>query len=265
MIRQKARAAAVKEPASDVMVQLDDVCMRYGQKIVLENCDLECRRGHVTAVIGPSGAGKSTILRLISGLRQPDAGRVSVDNVDITDMPDRDLIELRKRMGFAFQFAALFDSLTVGENVAYPLYEHTTLSGPEIARKVSETLDSLGLDDVEDKLPGELSGGMQKRVGFARAIVNDPDILLFDEPTTGLDPIMTHVITNTILDIQNRLRATSIVVTHDLPFVFTVADYVALLFEGSIIEAGTPREIRQSPNPLAQQFLQGSALGPMPL
>lgn len=247
------------------MVRLEDVSLRYGPKIVLERCSLECARARVTAVIGPSGAGKSTILRVISGLRRPDVGRVYVDGVDITDLPDRDLIEIRKRMGFAFQFAALFDSMTVAENVAYPLYEHTTLSKAQIQKKVTDTLESLGLVDVEDRLPGELSGGMQKRVGFARAIVNDPDIILFDEPTTGLDPIMTHVITNTILDIQNRLHATSIVVTHDLPFVFTVADHVALLFEGSIIESGTCRQLRESPNPLVQQFLQGSALGPIPL
>lgn len=265
MIRPQLETRSVARSAPDVVVKLDEVCMRYGSKIVLENCSLECKRAQVSAVIGPSGAGKSTILRLISGLRRPDAGRVYVDGVDITDLPDRELIQMRRKMGFAFQFAALFDSLTVEENVAYPLYEHTKMSPEEIERKVTETLEALGLNDVQPRLPAELSGGMQKRVGFARAIVNNPEIILFDEPTTGLDPIMTHVITNTILDIQNRLHATSIVVTHDLPFVFTVSDYVALLFEGSIIEAGTPKELRESPNPLVQQFLQGSALGPIPL
>jgi len=261
--RQAVAPAQRAEP--DVMIRLDDTSLRYGPKIVLEHCSLECQRGMVTAVIGPSGAGKSTVLRLISGLRRPDAGRVYVDDIDITELPDRRLVELRKRMGFAFQFAALFDSMTVAENVAFPLHEHTTLNNAQIAKKVTETLNALGLDDVENRLPGELSGGMQKRVGFARAIVNDPDIILFDEPTTGLDPIMTHVITNTILDIQHRMQATSVVVTHDLPFVFAVADRVALLFEGSIIESGTGRELRQSPNPIVQQFLQGSALGPIPL
>jgi len=257
------RSVTAAEP--HVAVRLQEVSLRYGPKIVLERCSLECLTGQVTAVIGPSGAGKSTILRLVSGLRRPDAGHVFVDGEDITDSPERDLIEMRRQMGFAFQFAALFDSLTVAENVAFPLYEHTKLSKAEIDRKVIDTLSSLGLNDVESRLPAELSGGMQKRVGFARAIVNDPSIILFDEPTTGLDPIMTHVITNTILDIQNRLHATSIVVTHDLPFVFAVADYIALLFEGSIIESGTGRDLRQSPNPLVQQFLQGSALGPIPL
>jgi len=265
MMQQQPAASGVATGAPNVAVQLQDVTLRYGPKIVLERCSLECRRGQVSAVIGPSGAGKSTILRLVSGLRRPDAGRVFVDGEDITDSPERDLIEMRRHMGFAFQFAALFDSLTVAENVAFPLYEHTKLSKSEVDKKVLDTLASLGLNDVENRLPAELSGGMQKRVGFARAIVNDPSILLFDEPTTGLDPIMTHVITSTILDIQSRLRATSIVVTHDLPFVFAVADYVALLFEGSIIEAGTGRELRQSSNPLVQQFLQGSALGPIPL
>jgi phospholipid/cholesterol/gamma-HCH transport system ATP-binding protein len=168
-------------------------------------------------------------------------------------------------MGFAFQYSALFDSLTVGENVAYPLYEHTTLSREEIRARVDQTLEALGLEGVDKKLPGEMSGGMQKRVGFARAVVNDPEIILFDEPTTGLDPIMTHVITDTIKGMQTKLSATCVVVSHDMPSVYAIADNIAMLFEGTIIEYGPVRQIKSSKNPIVQQFLEGSEVGPIPI
>jgi len=155
--------------------------------------------------------------------------------------------------------------MTVGENVAFPLYALTTLEKEEIDRRVKDALESVGLEGVEDKLPGELSGGMQKRAGFARAIVNEPHVIMFDEPTTGLDPIMTRIITTTMKSIQDRLKATSIVISHDLPSVFAIADGIALLFEGTIIEYGPVMQVRQSPNPIVQQFLQGSEIGPIPL
>lgn len=252
-------------PLSDIAIRLDRVHFSYGPKTVLSDCSLACERGKVTAVIGPSGEGKSTILRLMCGLRRPDSGKVYVDDVDITHMTERELIDIRKKMGFAFQYSALFDSLTIAENVAFPLYEHTLMTRSQIQKRVTETLDSLGLDDVEQRLPAELSGGMQKRVGFARAIVNQPEIVLYDEPTTGLDPIMTNVILSTMKSIQDHLHATSIIVTHDLPTVFAVADSIALLFEGTIIESQPAREFRRSRNPLVQQFLEGSELGPIPL
>ncbi|MBC5806274.1 MAG: ABC transporter ATP-binding protein [Candidatus Eremiobacter antarcticus] len=237
----------------------------YGKKTVLSDCSLDCKRGEVTCVIGLSGAGKSTILRLINGLRRPQGGHIYVNGSDIVGLPERDLIEVRKKMGFAFQGAALFDSLTVTENVSYPLYEHTKLSPDEIEKRVDDTLESLGLSDVADRLPAELSGGMQKRVGFARAIVNEPEIILFDEPTTGLDPIMTNVITDTIRTIQSKLHATSVVVMHDMPSVYAIADNIAMLFEGTIIASGPAKDFRRSQNPIIQQFLQGSEVGPIPL
>jgi phospholipid/cholesterol/gamma-HCH transport system ATP-binding protein len=252
-------------PKSDVAIKLDAIELRYEQKIVLSDCTLEAKRGQVTGVIGLSGAGKSTILRVMNGLRKVSEGRVFVDGEDITDWPERELIEMRKGMGFSFQHAALFDSLTIAENVAYPLYEHTALSRAEIDKRVTETLSTLGLAGVEQQMPSELSGGMQKRAGFARAIVNDPKIILFDEPTTGLDPIMTHIIVDTIKDIQARLKATCVVVSHDMVSMYAFCDSIAMLFEGTIIETGTPKQIRQSPNPIVQQFLQGSELGPIPL
>jgi phospholipid/cholesterol/gamma-HCH transport system ATP-binding protein len=239
--------------------------LRYGEKIVLSDCSIDCMAGHVTCIIGLSGAGKSTILRVANGLRRPVAGYVWVNGREITRLSEPELVEMRTRMGFAFQYNALFDSMTVRDNVAFPMYELTDLPEHEIQQRVKDALDSVGLEGVEDRLPDELSGGMQKRVGFARAIVNEPEIILFDEPTTGQDPIMLHVITSTIKRIQERLRATSVVVSHDLDSVFAIADEIALLFEGTIIEHGPVEKVRRSPNPIVQQFLQGSEIGPIPV
>ncbi|MDQ6767959.1 MAG: ATP-binding cassette domain-containing protein [Candidatus Eremiobacteraeota bacterium] len=252
-------------PPGDVAVSLQCVGLSYGSKIVLSDCSLDFKRGKVTTVIGMSGAGKSTILRLVNGLRQVNEGRVIVNGVDIAGMSERQLNSIRVKMGFAFQASALFDSLTVFQNVSFPLYEHTKLSRAEIRKRVEDTLETIGLSDVADRLPAELSGGMQKRVGFARAIVNEPEIILFDEPTTGLDPIMTNVITDTIKGIQSRLRPTSIVVMHDMPSVYAISDHIAMLFEGTIIESSPAAEFRRSKNPIVQQFLEGSEVGPIPL
>ncbi len=256
--------AGPPDPAAGIAIRLDRVSLKYDEKIVLSDCSVDCKRGQVTGIIGLSGAGKSTILRVINGLRRPTTGAVYVNDQNITGWTERELIEMRKKMGFAFQYSALFDSLTIAENVGYPLWEHTKMTKPEIDKRVADTLESLGLSDVGDRLPGELSGGMQKRAGFARAIVNDPEIILFDEPTSGLDPIMTHIIVTTIKSIQERLKATSVVVSHDLQSVYALSDHMAMLFEGTIIEAGPVAKIRRSPNPIVQQFLQGSELGPIP-
>ncbi len=252
-------------PSDDVVVSLQHIDLAFGPKIVLSDLSLDFPRGQVTTVIGLSGAGKSTILRLIDGLRRPNAGYIFINSENIVGMQERELNEIRKKMGFAFQAAALFDSLTVAQNVSFPLYEHTKLTRDEIDQRVTDTLDALGLGDVADRLPAELSGGMQKRVGFARAIVNEPEIVLFDEPTTGLDPIMTNVITDSIKAIQSRLHATSIVVMHDMPSVYAISDNIAMLFEGTIIEVAPTKEFRRSQNPIVQQFLEGSEIGPIPL
>ncbi len=244
---------------------IDGVTLRYGQKVVLQNCSLEIKERAITCLIGLSGAGKSTILRLLNGLRQPDAGRVVVKGIDLSTLPNRDLIEFRRKIGFSFQFAALFDSLTIGENVAMPLREHTKMSRGEIDATVRETLDSVGLANTMDRMPSELSGGMLKRAGFARAVVTNPELVLYDEPTTGLDPIITHVLTDTIKRLRSQLDATAVVVSHDLESIFAMADYVAMLFEGAIIAYGTVDEVKRSPNPIVQQFLQGSEVGPIPL
>jgi phospholipid/cholesterol/gamma-HCH transport system ATP-binding protein len=245
--------------------RLDDVCVRYGNKIVMQNLSLDIVEGAITCVIGLSGAGKSTILRLLNGLKQPDSGKVYVKGNDITWMRERDLIDLRRTIGFAFQFSALFDSLSIGENVALPLREHTKMPGAEIKKIVSETLESVGLAHVEDRFPSELSGGMVKRAGFARAVVTNPQAVLYDEPTTGLDPIITHVLTDTIVRLREKLNGTAVVVSHDLESIYIMADYIAMLFEGAIVAYGTVDEIRKSPNPIVQQFLQGSEVGPIPI
>jgi phospholipid/cholesterol/gamma-HCH transport system ATP-binding protein len=248
-----------------VWARLDDVCVRYGNKIVMQNLSLDIVEGAITCIIGLSGAGKSTILRLINGLKKPDSGRVLVKGQDITEMRERDLIDLRRTIGFAFQFSALFDSLSIGENVALPLREHTKKTNAEIRKIVAETLESVGLANVEERFPAELSGGMVKRAGFARAVVTTPQAVLYDEPTTGLDPIITHVLTDTIVKLQERLNGTAVVVSHDLESIYLMADYIAMLFEGAIVAYGTVDEIRKSPNPIVQQFLQGSEVGPIPI
>ena len=244
---------------------LESVTLKYGDKVVLENCSLEIRERAITCLIGLSGAGKSTILRLLNGLRRPSAGVVRVRGVDLATLRKRQLIDFRRKIGFAFQFAALFDSLTLGENVALPLREHSTMSNVEIDRLVDATLDSVGLSNARDQMPAELSGGMLKRAGFARAVVTGPDLVLYDEPTTGLDPIITHVLTDTIKRLRRQLDGTAVVVSHDLGSIFEMADYVALLFEGAIIAYGTVDELQRSVNPIVQQFLQGSEVGPIPL
>ena len=241
------------------------VTLKYGEKVILSNCSLEVKEGAITCLIGLSGAGKSTILRLLNGLRMPDAGSVIVQGVDLGTLRPRDLIDFRRKIGFSFQFAALFDSLSVGENVALPLREHTKMSNAQIDEVVMRTLDSVGLANVRDRMPAELSGGMLKRAGFARAVVTNPNLVLYDEPTTGLDPIITHVLTDTIKRQREQLDGTVVVVSHDLDSIFAMADYVAMLFEGAIIAYGTVDEMKRSPNPIVQQFLQGSEVGPIPL
>ena len=248
-----------------VIARLEDVTMSYGERVVIQNLTLDIIEGAITCVIGLSGAGKSTILRLINGLRKPDSGRILVKGQDIGKLPERDLIELRRSIGFSFQFAALFDSLTVYENVALPLRENTTLPEDQINRRVMQALESVGLSGAEHKLPSELSGGMVKRAGFARAIITNPELVLYDEPTTGLDPIITHLLTDTILRLRNQMNGSAVVISHDLQSIFMMADYIAMLFEGAIIAFGTVEEIRSSFNPIVQQFLQGSEVGPIPI
>lgn len=249
----------------DVIAKLDDVSLYYGDRVILKNCSLDVVEGAITCIIGLSGAGKSTILRLLDGLRKPDAGHVYIRNIDICCISETQLNEVRRTISLSFQFAALLDSLTVGDNVALPLREHTHLSDTEIQKIVVDALDSVGLAHTYDSMPSELSGGMLKRAGFARAIVTRPELILYDEPTTGLDPIVTHLITDTIVRLRQKLNGTAVVISHDLQSIYMMADYVAMLFEGAIIAYGTVDEIKRSPNPIVQQFIQGSEVGPIPI
>lgn len=250
---------------SAVIARLDDVSLNYGDRVILRNCSLDIVEGAITCIIGLSGAGKSTILRLLDGLRKPSAGHVYIREHDICHMPEAGLNQIRRSISLSFQFAALLDSLTVGENVALPLREHSNLSDAEIRKIVEDALESVGLAHTFDIMPNDLSGGMLKRAGFARAIVTRPELILYDEPTTGLDPIVTHLITDTIVRLRQKLNGTAVVISHDLHSIYMMADYVAMLFEGAIIAYGTVDEIKNSVNPIVQQFIAGSEVGPIPI
>ncbi|HEY1428998.1 MAG TPA: ATP-binding cassette domain-containing protein [Candidatus Tumulicola sp.] len=247
------------------IARLDDISLSFGDRIVLKNCNLDIAEGAITCIVGLSGAGKSTILRLLDGLIRPNSGHVYLRGQDICHMSEEQLIPARRKISLAFQFAALLDSLTVGENVALPLQERRDIPPAEIRQVVMDALDSVGLEHTFDNLPSELSGGMLKRAGFARAIVTKPDLVLYDEPTTGLDPVVTSLITNTIVKLRRKLNGTAVVISHDLESIYTMADYVAMLFEGAVIACDTVQNFRNSPNPIVQQFIQGSLVGPIPI
>jgi len=245
------------------MIRLVDIHKSFGKQKVLDGLNLDIEDGKTTVIIGRSGGGKSVLLKHVIGLLKPDSGQVLIDDVDMTKLNERDLNEIRKRFGMLFQEAALFDSMTVGENVAFPLREHTKMTEKEIRQIVSDRLRSVGLTGVEEKMPSELSGGMKKRVGLARAIALRPEIVLFDEPTTGLDPVMTEAINQLIMDTQKNFNLTCIVISHDIESIFRIGHRIAMLYEGKIIEYGTPEVIRTSTDPVLVQFLSGSINGPI--
>jgi len=245
------------------VINLVDIHKSFRNNVVLNGLDLLIEVGKVTVIIGQSGGGKSVLLKHMIGLIRPDKGKVEIDGQDITAFNERQLNEIRKRFGMLFQEAALFDSMTVGQNVAFPLIEHTKLPKSTIREIVSEKLAHVGLRGVEDKMPSELSGGMKKRVGLARAIALEPEIILFDEPTTGLDPIMADAIDQLIVDIQSRLNVTCVVISHDITGTFKIAHKIAMLYQGKIIEYGTPEEIKNGRNPILKQFLEGKREGPI--
>ncbi len=245
------------------MIQIKGLKKSFGPKKVLDGVDLEIEDGKITVIIGRSGCGKSVLLKHIIGLLRPDEGHVFLDGIDITVLKERELNEVRKRFGMLFQGAALFDSMTVGENVGFALREHTGLPDEDIERCVREKLERVGLKDVEDMMPADLSGGMMKRVGLARAIIMDPEIVLFDEPTTGLDPIMSASIADLVLDTQRSLKTTYVLITHDMPFTYRIADKIAMLHEGKIIAEGNAEEMKSNTDPVVRQFLEGRSSGPV--
>jgi phospholipid/cholesterol/gamma-HCH transport system ATP-binding protein len=245
------------------MIQVVDVHRSFGKQQVLKGVNLQVAQGEVLAIIGRSGSGKSVMLRLLIGLLRPNRGRVIIDDTDITLLSGRQLDRIRERFGMLFQGGALFDSMTVFDNVAFPLREKTDLAEHKIEAQVQKMLESVGLGEMGYKFPAELSGGMKKRTALARALVTNPSIILFDEPTTGLDPILVHAIHQLIHDTHRDFGYTAILVSHEIPEVFDIATRVAVLHEGRIIEEGTPEMILKSSNPVIQQFIAGSLEGPI--
>lgn len=245
------------------MIRIQGLAKRLGRKQVLDGLDLEIPTGCTLVVLGQSGTGKSVLLKHIIGLMQPDAGTIEVDGTVVTGMNEHALDEVRKRFGMLFQGSALFDSLSVGENIALPLREHTDLDDAAIRARVAERLEWVGLPGIEDMKPASLSGGMRKRVGLARAIAMDPAYILYDEPTTGLDPIMSDTINRLIRSLQARIGVTSIVVTHDLHSAFAVGDRMAMLHAGRVVFSGTADETRTTTDARVRQFIEGSSVGPL--
>lgn len=252
-------AASVAPRPLQPLVRLVDVSKSFGSLRVLGGISLDIMRGQTTVIIGPSGTGKSVLLKHIVGLIQPDHGEVYVEDQRIDTMTPAQLVQARMRIGFLFQMSALFDSLTVGENVAFPLVEHTKLKPDERAQRVDRVLRMVGLSGLQSKMPGDLSGGQKKRVALARAIVLRPAMVLYDEPTTGLDPIRADLINELILGLNRRLGMTSIVVTHDMASAAKIADRMVLLYNGKIVADGDWDSLRHSDDELVQRFILGQA------
>ncbi len=246
------------------MIRAEKLSKRFGDVEALSPTDVHIREGAITAIMGGSGSGKTTLLRLLAGLEKPSSGHIWYGDEDLCGMSDQRLYTLRESMGMLFQYSALLNSLNVYDNVAFPLHEHTDLAESVISTMVSMKLEQVGLRGFEHLMPSELSGGMAKRVAFARAIAMDPKIVFFDEPTSGLDPISAGVISTLIHDTSTKNRMTSIVVTHDVKAGLSIADHVILLWQGRIIAEGSPDSIRHSDDERVQQFLEGRPDGPIP-
>ena len=245
------------------MIELKNIYMAFGDHAVHEDLNLSVDTGESMVIIGRSGCGKSVLLKHIIGLLRPDSGSVFIDGEDITKVDSEEMNRVRMDFGMLFQGAALFDSLSVLENVGFRLLEYTDMSLEDVKKRVAECLEMVGLYGVEDIHPAELSGGMKKRVGLARAISMSPKIILFDEPTTGVDPIMGDIINELIRYLHNTLKTTSITVTHDMKSAYKIADRIAMLYDKKIIAVGTPDEIKNSDNPIVKQFINGDAEGPI--
>jgi phospholipid/cholesterol/gamma-HCH transport system ATP-binding protein len=237
------------------IIEIKDLHKSYNNFQVLQGVDLGIKKGETITILGGSGTGKSVLLKLIAGLEKPDQGAIRIDKRDICPLEEAELVPIRRKIGMLFQGSALFDSLSTGENVAYPIREHFRIPEGEIQRIVREKLRMVGLEGIEEKMPAELSGGMKKRVGLARAIAIDPEIILYDEPTTGLDPANTQRINQLIVELQRILKVTSIVVTHDLESAYQVTDRLALLYRGRIAMAGTKEEFKASPIQEVKDFI----------
>ncbi|MCE5312117.1 MAG: ABC transporter ATP-binding protein [Nitrospiraceae bacterium] len=245
------------------MIKINALRKSFGRQQVLRGVDLEINAGELIAVIGMSGGGKSVLLKHLIGLLKPDSGEILVDGRDIVNMSQDELDVIRNKVGVLFQGGALFDSMTVYENTAFPLAEKTKLSKEQIESKVADALEDVGLNGMGHKYPAEISGGMRKRVGLARALISEPSIVLFDEPTTGLDPITLNSIHRLIKTTQQKYGFTGIIISHEIPEIFDIADRVAVIHQGVIVQCGTADEVRNSTNPVVQQFISGGQTGPI--
>lgn len=245
------------------MIEIKNLSKSFHNREVLNQLNLTIQTGETMVVIGRSGVGKTVLLKSIIGLLKPDSGEVLIDGQDITKLEGKELDKIRLKFGMLFQGSALFDSLTVKENVGFSLKEHTRQTDEQIDQQVKEALDLVGLTGIESLMPAELSGGMKKRVGFARAICMKPDIILYDEPTTGVDPIMADATNELIMKLHDRLKITAIAVTHDMTSAYKIADRIAMLYNGKIVALGTPEQIKKTTDPVVHQFITGEAWGPI--
>jgi len=245
------------------MIELRDIHKAFDENRVLRGVSIRVEKGESLVVIGGSGSGKSVLLKHIIGLLKPDSGSVIVKTADLSQLTEDELNEIRKKFGMLFQSAALFDSMKVWENVGFGLRQHTNMREEDIKEVASNKLKMVGLVGIEDEMPSELSGGMRKRVGLARAIAMEPEILLYDEPTTGLDPIMADAINDLIIKMREKLQVTSVAITHDIKSAYKIADTIAMLYNGVIVAKGSPAEIQNSSDPVVRQFIEGRADGPI--
>lgn len=245
------------------MIKLIGLYKTFAANKVLQGLGLEVGKGESRVIIGGSGSGKSVILKHIIGILKPDKGDVFIEGVNITTLQENELYEVRKKFGMLFQMAALFDSMNIWENVGFALMRQKNMKLKDVKEIAIEKLKMVGLVGVEDLSPAELSGGMKKRVGLARAIAHEPEILLYDEPTTGLDPITADAINDLIVEMRERLSVTSVAITHDMNSAYKIADRISMLYEGKIIQTGSPSEIKNTENPVVRQFITGSAVGPI--
>ena len=249
--------------APQVKIRIRDLHKSFGPKLVLDGAELDVAEGESLVIIGGSGTGKSVLLKHVVGLLRPDSGTVEVDGTAVERLGNREITEFRRKFGMAFQEGALFDSMTIWQNVAFPLQRLKKMSHQQIDERVSECLSMVRLEGVEEKLPSQLSGGMRRRVGFARAVAHSPEILLFDEPTTGIDPVTTALIDEVIVDFNDRLKTTTVTITHDMESAFRIGDRIAMIHLGRIVASAPPAEFRQLEDPRVQQFIHGRADGPL--
>lgn len=245
---------------NEVMISLRQLTMTFGSKVVLDELDLDVYKGETLAVIGPSGSGKSTVIKVLTGLLAPTSGSVQIEGQETSGFDDDAWDELRCHMGVVFQYSALFDFLSVGENVAFGLRRHFKLPEAEIQHRVAALLEMVGMPATQSMMPAELSGGMKKRVGLARSLAMQPQVVFYDEPTSGLDPVMTMTISRLIRKTQQTLGVTSVLVTHDMESAYFAADRIAMLYKGKIVQVGTPDEIKRSRNPIVRAFVNGLEL-----